>query len=489
MTARVWDADSGKALATLQGHTDCGQLRRVQPRRQAGRHRLSDSTARVWDAGSGKALASLQGHTAAVRSAAFSPDGKRVVTASCDRTARVWDADSGKALASLQGHTARVLSAAFSPDGKRVVTASGDNTARVWDAGSGKALATLQGHTAQVHSAAFSPDGKRVVTASDDRTARVWDADSGKALASLQGHTAPVVSAAFSPDGKRVVTASCDNDGAGLAAGSDRGRCRNLAALGRGLHRNRIASGWCGPGPGGRGMENPMQAAQDGDRARSQGPALEMARRTPRPAMIATGKGPQGSRRSIPCLRVVPSSTLLPRGPVLSSRPAMNPWSRRLCSQDAGLGLEHLGPSVVDFPLRGGVPGEVKEHGVMAQLGGSQPVIEPGELAIGADPRQDVEPLARPGLDEGRDQKPIEQLLVAGPFPHQAAKRAGVRVAVRPLEPSPALASSRTTALRCAASSLAIAASVCTQSGGHPGSGHRFSSSSALDAAFFSRYA
>src|SRR5271166_6107643 len=40
-------------------------------------------------------------------------------------------------------------------------------------------------------------------------------------------------------------------------------------------------------------MENPMPAAQDGDRARSQGPALEMARRTPRPAMITTDKGPQ----------------------------------------------------------------------------------------------------------------------------------------------------------------------------------------------------
>ena len=217
-TARVWDAESGKTLASLQGHTArstpprsaptasgsspphttdgaglgrrlrpdprlppgahrTGRLCRVQPRRQAGRHRLRRQDGGVWDADSGKTLASLQGHTAKVHSAAFSPDGKRVVTASDDKTARVWDADSGQTLASLQGHTDSVHSAAFSADGKRIVTASDDKTARVWDADSGQTLATLQGHTAIVYPAAFSLDGKRVVTASYDKTAWVWPLD------------------------------------------------------------------------------------------------------------------------------------------------------------------------------------------------------------------------------------------------------------------------------------------------------------------------
>ena len=41
-----------------------------------------DNTARLWDAKTGAALATLSGHTAAVTSAAFSPDGSRIVTAS-----------------------------------------------------------------------------------------------------------------------------------------------------------------------------------------------------------------------------------------------------------------------------------------------------------------------------------------------------------------------------------------------------------------------
>ena len=146
---------------------------------------------RVWDADSGKTLATLQGHTAAVFSAAFSPDGKRIVTASYDNTARVWDADSGKTLASLQGHTAGVITAAFSPDGKRVVTASCDTTARVWDADSGKTLATLQGHTARGHHRRVQPrrQAGRHGGLSRQDGAGLGRRDSGQLLALLEGHT------------------------------------------------------------------------------------------------------------------------------------------------------------------------------------------------------------------------------------------------------------------------------------------------------------
>jgi WD40 repeat protein len=93
-----------------------------------------DNTAKIWDAESGKELATLSGHSDGVMSASFSPDGRRVVTASDDNTAKIWDAESGKELATLSGHSDVVMSASFSPDGRRVVTASFDNTAKIWDA-------------------------------------------------------------------------------------------------------------------------------------------------------------------------------------------------------------------------------------------------------------------------------------------------------------------------------------------------------------------
>ncbi len=208
--ARVWDAATGKLLATASEHAG-GVLGAVfSP--DGGRFVTAslDHTARVWNAATGKPLTPPLQHQGPVWKAAFSPDGTRVVTASDDRTARIWDAATGRSLAAPLQHRDVVWSAAFSPDGMRVVTASWDRTARIWDAATGSPLAAPLEHQDWVWSAAFSPDGTRIVTASWDRTARIWDAATGKPLATPLRHQAIVRSAAFSPDGTRVVTASSD---------------------------------------------------------------------------------------------------------------------------------------------------------------------------------------------------------------------------------------------------------------------------------------
>jgi WD40 repeat protein len=92
----------------------------------------ADRTAKLWDAETGALLLTLEGHTSVIRCCAFSPDGERIVTAS-DNTARLWDAETGAPLLTLEGHTRCVLSCAFSPNGERVATASNDGTARLWN--------------------------------------------------------------------------------------------------------------------------------------------------------------------------------------------------------------------------------------------------------------------------------------------------------------------------------------------------------------------
>jgi WD40 repeat protein len=133
-----------------------------------------DKTAKVWDASTGKQIATLTGHIGWIFSAAFSPDGMRVVTAADDHTARIWDTSTGKLISTLVGHTDWVRSAAFSPDGSQIITAAEDNSVIIWDANTGNPITTLNGHTGIARSALFSPDGSQIITSSWDNTARIW---------------------------------------------------------------------------------------------------------------------------------------------------------------------------------------------------------------------------------------------------------------------------------------------------------------------------
>jgi len=210
-------AEAAEATASvrhvLEGHT--GGLRCAAWSRD-GRRVVTgsdDKTARVWDAASGKLVATLAGHDNGVVDVEFSPDGTRVATSSWAGDARVFDAESGALVASLGGHGGSVISARFSPDGTRIVTSCKDGIARIFDAATGKLVRALTAHTDRLRVALFSPDGTLVVTAGDDNRARLWDVASGRVLHTIE-HRRLISSAAFSPDSTLVAIGSDDDSAA-----------------------------------------------------------------------------------------------------------------------------------------------------------------------------------------------------------------------------------------------------------------------------------
>jgi WD40 repeat protein/tetratricopeptide (TPR) repeat protein len=211
---KVWDAQTGQDLLTLDGHKGTGTVTSVSFSPD-GKRLISgsrDKTVKVWDTQIGKELRTLNGHTNFVNSVSFSPDGKRIASGSLDGTVKVWDAQTGKELVTLNRHTSSVTSVSFSPDGQWLASGSEDRTAKVWDAQTGQELLTLKGHTDSVRSVSFSSDGRRIASGSNDRRLKLWDAETGQDLLTLNGHTGWVTCVCFSPDGNRLASASGGHD-------------------------------------------------------------------------------------------------------------------------------------------------------------------------------------------------------------------------------------------------------------------------------------
>ncbi|KAK7687251.1 hypothetical protein QCA50_009756 [Cerrena zonata] len=129
----------------------------------------------IWNADTGKLVCTLEGHTGIVRCAIFSPDGIRVVSGADDRTVCIWDVETGICLRALREHTGNIHAIAISPKGNIIASEDSDSTICLWDAESGDLVNILEGHTDIVGSLCFSPNGQTLVSASDDKTVCIWD--------------------------------------------------------------------------------------------------------------------------------------------------------------------------------------------------------------------------------------------------------------------------------------------------------------------------
>ncbi|MCG3126246.1 MAG: Serine/threonine-protein kinase PknD [Phycisphaerae bacterium] len=101
-----------------------------------GRWLVSGGGARdvqVWDADSGRLVAALSGHTQEIYCLAFSPDGALIASGDSAGSIRVWHRALQRALATLDGHDGAVMALRFSPEGGALLSAALDGTVRTWD--------------------------------------------------------------------------------------------------------------------------------------------------------------------------------------------------------------------------------------------------------------------------------------------------------------------------------------------------------------------
>jgi len=218
-TIKLWDAKSGKHLATLKGHghgkdATSGSFFSVtsvafSPDGRTIASSGGDSTIKLWDARSRQELTTLKGHGKTVHSVTLSPDGRTVASGSEDGTIKLWDAKSGQELTTFDAHSYNVYSVAFSPDGRTIAYGMWRGGVKLLDVKTGQELTTFKGEVNYVQTVAFSPDGRTIASGSTDDI-KLWDAKSGEELATLIGHVGGVNSVAFSPDGRTIASGSAD---------------------------------------------------------------------------------------------------------------------------------------------------------------------------------------------------------------------------------------------------------------------------------------
>jgi WD40 repeat protein/serine/threonine protein kinase len=241
-TVKVWDAETGKELRALHGPTDnapesialtldiVGDMA-YSPDGKKLASGWGDGSVRLWDAQTGKPLFVIRGHSSPIISLAFRPDGKHLASASYDdETVRVWDAQTGQEPLTLKLDSSSSFSssgAVITSDAKGVAVAEAwgtsipfgkinknkGRTIKIWDIQTGKELKTLKDDSLGIGHLAFRPDGKQMAATSmvsgpKDRldNVKVWDLETDKELMSFEGGPA-LFTLAFSADSKLLAGA------------------------------------------------------------------------------------------------------------------------------------------------------------------------------------------------------------------------------------------------------------------------------------------
>lgn len=215
-SVKLWMAEpggGGKPVRDLVESTDSVFAVSFSPDSKLLAAAGADRAIRIWEAESGKLLATIEDHADWILDVAFSPDGKRLASASRDKTSKVFDVVKKESLVTFPGHAQTVECVSFSPDGKLVATGGDDQQIRFWNPDDdGKQVRQSGGFGGPVFRLAYTPDGKGLVACGSDKTVRLFDATSGVQKQAFNGHGDWVYSFAISPDGKMIASGSWDGE-------------------------------------------------------------------------------------------------------------------------------------------------------------------------------------------------------------------------------------------------------------------------------------
>lgn len=128
---RTWDVDSGQPLFTIPD-ADANDVA-FTPDGRALVTAERDGSLRIWGANEGKLLHTLQGHEGEGRCVSVAADGRSAISGGDDGTVRLWSlSPQSETCRVFRGHQDRVVGVAFLPDANYFLSCSFDNALRLW---------------------------------------------------------------------------------------------------------------------------------------------------------------------------------------------------------------------------------------------------------------------------------------------------------------------------------------------------------------------
>jgi eukaryotic-like serine/threonine-protein kinase len=196
----VCDVASGRVVRKLADHP--AGVRDVAWRSEGDLlATASGANAYLWDAETGRQLAVLQGHQARVVGVHFLPPGDRVLTTSWDGTTRLWEAASGRYLMTVS----RVCRP--NRDGSRLAAITRGSRLGLWEVAASREYRLLSspavGRRDFIHDGGISRDGHWLAIG-EESGVRLWDLALGRETAFLK--TGTTLGVAFHPRDGTLLT-------------------------------------------------------------------------------------------------------------------------------------------------------------------------------------------------------------------------------------------------------------------------------------------
>jgi WD40 repeat protein/serine/threonine protein kinase len=164
----------------------------------------TDSRIRLWDARSGMARSSLEGHSSWVSDLLFTLDSKVLISSSGDQTIRLWDWPTSKPAGVLCGHLDEVDGLALAPNGRTLVSRCKDGSIYLWDVTKPSRRSGYQTLPSRLDylSTVFTPEGQSILGADLKGGVALWDAFKLTETRRWQGDFTNGIEITFSPDAR-----------------------------------------------------------------------------------------------------------------------------------------------------------------------------------------------------------------------------------------------------------------------------------------------